>query len=162
MESKEAMGMSMLAKLWSRAYTLDVMLRWTVFLGHVFILLIKSFSMLLSLFEGILDYISLPSVVCLDGSEVSNKEVNPWTINPSLNEGLAERKQAAPCPVGYGVSRSLGCSWWWWVCNFFSGQHFLFPTTIPASLVAQMVKNLPAMQDSQVPSLGKEDPLEQG
>ena len=29
-----------------------------------------------------------------------------------------------------------------------------------ASLVAQKVKNLPAMQESQVPSLGQEDPLE--
>ena len=29
-----------------------------------------------------------------------------------------------------------------------------------ASLVAQMVKNLPAMQESQVRSLGPEDPLE--
>ena len=29
-----------------------------------------------------------------------------------------------------------------------------------ASLVTQMVKNLPAMQESQVPSLGQEDPLE--
>ena len=28
------------------------------------------------------------------------------------------------------------------------------------SLVAQMVKNLPAMQDTQVRSLGQEDPLE--
>ena len=31
-----------------------------------------------------------------------------------------------------------------------------------ASLVAQTVKNLPAMQDSWVPSLGWEDPLEEG
>ena len=30
------------------------------------------------------------------------------------------------------------------------------------SLVAQMVKNLPAMQASQVQSLGQEDPLEKG
>ena len=29
-----------------------------------------------------------------------------------------------------------------------------------ASLVAQMVKNLPAMQETQVPSLSWEDPLE--
>ena len=29
-----------------------------------------------------------------------------------------------------------------------------------ASLVAQTVKNLPAMQETQVPSLGQEDPLE--
>ena len=30
------------------------------------------------------------------------------------------------------------------------------------SLVAQMVKNLPAMQETQVPSLGQEDLLEKG
>ena len=31
-----------------------------------------------------------------------------------------------------------------------------------ASLVAQMVKNLPAMQETQVGSLSREDPLEKG
>ena len=31
-----------------------------------------------------------------------------------------------------------------------------------ASPVAQMVKNLPAMQETQVRSLGQEDPLEKG
>ena len=31
-----------------------------------------------------------------------------------------------------------------------------------ASLVTQMVKNLPAMQETQVRSLGQEDPLEKG
>ena len=31
-----------------------------------------------------------------------------------------------------------------------------------ASLVAQMVKNLPAMQETQVRFLGREDPLEEG
>ena len=31
-----------------------------------------------------------------------------------------------------------------------------------ASLVAQMVKNLPAMQETQVRSLSREDPLEKG
>ena len=31
-----------------------------------------------------------------------------------------------------------------------------------ASLVAQMVKNLPAMQEIQLQSLGREDPLENG
>ena len=31
-----------------------------------------------------------------------------------------------------------------------------------ASLVAQTVKNLPAMQEAQVRSLGQEDPLEKG
>ena len=31
-----------------------------------------------------------------------------------------------------------------------------------ASLVAQMVKNLPALWETQVQSLGREDPLEEG
>ena len=31
-----------------------------------------------------------------------------------------------------------------------------------ASLVAQMVKNLPAMQEARVPALGQEDPLKKG
>ena len=31
-----------------------------------------------------------------------------------------------------------------------------------ASLVTQMVKNLPAVQETQVQSLGREDPLEKG
>ena len=31
-----------------------------------------------------------------------------------------------------------------------------------APLVAQMVKNLPAMQETQFPLLGQEDPLEKG
>ena len=33
---------------------------------------------------------------------------------------------------------------------------------VGASLVAQLVKNLPAMQETQVQSLGHEDPLEKG
>ena len=34
--------------------------------------------------------------------------------------------------------------------------------SLVASLVAQMVKNLPAMQETWVQSLGREDPLEKG
>ena len=37
-----------------------------------------------------------------------------------------------------------------------------FYTNPKASLVAQIVKNLPAMQETQVRSLGWEDPLEEG
>ena len=33
---------------------------------------------------------------------------------------------------------------------------------IKSSLVAQMVKNLPVMQETRVRSLGQEDPLEKG
>ena len=35
-------------------------------------------------------------------------------------------------------------------------------TLTVASLVAQMVKGLPSMQETQVRSLGREDPLEKG
>ena len=36
------------------------------------------------------------------------------------------------------------------------------PRELRASLVAQMVKNLQAVQETQVQSLGQEDPLEEG
>ena len=39
---------------------------------------------------------------------------------------------------------------------------FLLHLSLWASLVAQMVKNLPAMQETHVQSLGREDPLEKG
>ena len=41
--------------------------------------------------------------------------------------------------------------------------HLIIPTAsygLRVSLIAQLVKNLPAMQDTQVQSLGQEDPLE--
>ena len=41
-------------------------------------------------------------------------------------------------------------------------EHSLGLTTYWASLVAQLVKNLPAMQETWVPFLGWEDPLEKG
>ena len=40
------------------------------------------------------------------------------------------------------------------------GSHYLSILHMGASLVAQMVKNLPAVQETQVGSLGWEDPLE--
>ena len=63
---------------------------------------------------------------------------------------------------------------WSWDFNFshmFKGWEFLdFPDIgrgnktglLSGSLVAQLVKNLPAMQETWVPSLGWEDPLEKG
>ena len=47
---------------------------------------------------------------------------------------------------------------------FFILNDFLktIPILFEASLVVQTVKNLPAMQETQVPSLGREDPLEKG
>ena len=41
-------------------------------------------------------------------------------------------------------------------------MNHLLATLHWASLVAQTVKNLPAMQETQVRSLGQEDPLEKG
>ena len=39
---------------------------------------------------------------------------------------------------------------------------FTFMYKLGAPLVAQMVKNLPVMRETQVQSLGQEDPLEKG
>ena len=44
----------------------------------------------------------------------------------------------------------------------FLDQNLCFNKIPRASLVAQMVKNLPAMQETWVQSLGWEDPLKQG
>ena len=41
-------------------------------------------------------------------------------------------------------------------------QGWIFHPLWLGSLVAQMVKNLPAMQETQVQSLAQEDPLEKG
>ena len=46
-------------------------------------------------------------------------------------------------------------------CQDDSRTLLLLCSLFGAFLVAQMVKNLPAMQDSQVRSLGLEDPLEE-
>ena len=40
--------------------------------------------------------------------------------------------------------------------------YYYIPLLFRASLIAQSVKNLPAMQETQVQSLGREDPLEKG
>ena len=47
----------------------------------------------------------------------------------------------------------------WFAFPFSSGPHFV--RTQMTSLVAQMVKNIPAMQETRVPSLGWEDSLEE-
>ena len=41
-------------------------------------------------------------------------------------------------------------------------EQVLFKTDFEASLVAQVVKNLPAMQETQAQSLSQDDPLEEG
>ena len=37
-----------------------------------------------------------------------------------------------------------------------------FPSIVRASLIAQLVRNLPAMQETLVQFLGQEDPMEKG
>ena len=46
------------------------------------------------------------------------------------------------------------------VLPFKGGSHFIHPRTFRASLIAQSVKNLPAVQGTRVQFLGWEDPLE--
>ena len=45
------------------------------------------------------------------------------------------------------------------ICNCLIGSN---QDTLPTSLVAQMIKNLPVIQGTQVQSLDQEDPLEKG
>ena len=51
-----------------------------------------------------------------------------------------------------------------WISISFSNswRKLTFTFTLRASLVAQIVKNLPALWETQVRSLGREDPLEEG
>ena len=65
----------------------------------------------------------------------AGKEIACNAGNPSSTSGLGR-------PPGELIGYPLHYSW--------------------ASLVAQMIKNLPAMRDTWVPSLGWEDPLEEG
>ena len=52
---------------------------------------------------------------------------------------------------------------WLRLCTSIAGEWVLIPGRgTKASLVAQVVKNPPAMQETQVQSLGQEDPLEKG
>ena len=68
---------------------------------------------------------------------------------------------------------------WWFTCSFNSiskymlrswnrmisqkhGHHLLSNFPVPSALVVQTIKNLPAMQETQVQSLGQEGPLEKG
>ena len=48
------------------------------------------------------------------------------------------------------------------ILPFLEIAHLVFCVWLWASVVAQMVKNLPAMWETWIPSLGWEDPLEKG
>ena len=49
-----------------------------------------------------------------------------------------------------------------WVFFYLQSLLHLSHLLFLASLIAQLVKNLPAMQETLVQSLGREDPLEKG
>ena len=58
----------------------------------------------------------------------------------------------------------MGVVPWPFGCVYSGTMRYLSPLflSVGASLVAQTVKNLPAMQETWVRSLGWEDPLEEG
>ena len=75
----------------------------------------------------------------------------PHRVLPRSEQVLEPRRGSGFTEVLRGVERD---SLWVW-------EALPCPTP-PASLVAQSVNNLPAMQETQVQSLGREDPLETG
>ena len=73
-------------------------------------------------------------------------------------------------PGDSGRQRSLACFSLWggkewdmtWQCNINKIEANVLPMRFVASLVAQVIKNLPAIQETTVQSLGQENPLEKG
>ena len=122
---------------------------------------------------------------CLSSGDSKSqmKVSSEWVLSESAWEG------SAPClslsflcllvilGAPWLVEASLWSSsvfTWFLLCVFFFSVPLLFSqrhqsywikghcTPVWASLVTQMVNNLPAMQETWVPSLGQEDPLEKG
>ena len=75
---------------------------------------------------------------------------------PKISQSVGGRARTRSC---YPVQKSLWCKHH---CEFMAGGSVKFELRCRASLVAQMVKNLPAVWEMWVPSLGQEDPLEEG
>ena len=69
---------------------------------------------------------------------------------PQSGEGEGK----APCPLGSYLPSPVGETCWQWIIQTYSG--------IWASLEFRLVKNPPAMQETQVQSLGRKDLLEKG
>ena len=70
------------------------------------------------------------------------------------------RSYAAKAPVCLRIMAASGVGSYWWDRE---GKNFTFHfMKVNASLVALMIKNLPAVQETQVQSLCPEDPLEKG
>ena len=99
----------------------------------------------------ILEWVAVPS--CRD---LPNPEIKPTSpMTPALADGFFTNGTAweAPALCKY-IPAQLVFSYYYFL-PIFGGSPW-------ASLVAQMVKNLPAMQETQVQSLGQEDTLEKG
>ena len=83
---------------------------------------------------------------------------NQWTrvwISPWISKGFPDR------PVGKECTCNAGDTSWISESGKSTGEGIGYPFLyFWASLVAQLVKNMPAMWENWVPSLGWEDPLE--
>ena len=83
--------------------------------------------------------------------------------SPGFSLSKKQPTQASPNTVKFLLTIQI---YWHYRCNLreLSCEIINIGCTMlmQASLVAQMVKNLPAMQETQVQSLGQEDPLQKG
>ena len=80
-----------------------------------------------------------------------------WTQLTELNWTVLNR-----CTTPLIEKVGLGCDLYVRDLKLYASWHFLVLHPFRACLVAQMVKNLPAMQETIIWSLGLEDPLEKG
>ena len=84
---------------------------------------------------------------------------NPWTVahQTHLSMGFSRQEYVVGChSLLQGIFQTQGLN----LGPVFAVGFFTTSTTWEASLVTQLVKNLPAMWGTQVQSLGQEDPLE--
>ena len=78
---------------------------------------------------------------------------HPWEGHRSEAHDLG-RERGSPCPSDSHLPSPVGETCWQQIIQTYSD--------IWASLVVKLVKNLPAMQETRVQSLGREDLLEKG
>ena len=109
----------------------------------------------------------------IHGVAKSQTQLSDWTDWPTLSFLSFEKIASGKAfyyqfiQAGFIVSHRCIVSHIWRDDHLFSqcprgGYLWLFPSFFWASLVVQMVKNLPAMQETQVWSLSSEDHLEKG
>ena len=80
--------------------------------------------------------------------------ISDWWANPSGTDVSKWSQNLPSCLVS---------AWFQgWISQFMSRTVYVFFVATDSSLVDQMVKNLPAMQEMWVQSLGQENPLEKG